>query len=178
MRCVVLCNKISRFILATFVLGITTLAAHEARAATLPLRQAGMWQSSTVVTLADGKKYRDGAPIVTVSCVDPSTDLKFFTFEGSSCTSMNISGSGTTYDIDGACKDEGKPVKIHTQINYVDSETVELAGSVTSATGPVRLQAEMKFQGPCLAGMQPGDEGDIENGQFVKADNINDAGNQ
>ncbi|OYV39982.1 MAG: hypothetical protein B7Z81_02615 [Acidocella sp. 20-61-6] len=154
------------------------MAAHDARAATLPLRQAGMWQSSTVVTLADGKKYRDGAPIVTVSCVDPATDLKFFTFEGSSCSSMNISGAGTTYEIDGACKDEGKPVKIHTQINYVDSETVELVGSVTSATGPVRLRAEMKFQGPCIAGMQPGDEGDIENGQFVKADNINDAGNQ
>ncbi|MDR3520508.1 MAG: DUF3617 family protein [Acidocella sp.] len=153
-------------------------AAHPAAAATLPPRQSGLWQSSTVVTLANGSKYRNGAPVVTVSCVDPASDLKFFTFEGSACTSMNISGSGTSYQINGACKEQGKPVKFHTSLNYTDSETVELVGSVTSASGTVHVNAEMKFQGPCLAGMQPGDEGDIENGQFVKADNVNDSTNQ
>jgi hypothetical protein len=29
-----------------------------------------------------------------------------------------------------------------------------------------------------MVGMVPGDEGDIENGQFVKTDNVNDPGNQ
>ncbi|MDE8348566.1 MAG: DUF3617 family protein [Acidocella sp.] len=169
---------LSRSIIVTLFLGFGVGAVHAAAAATLPSRQPGLWQSSTVVTLANGSKYLNGAPVVTVSCVDPATDLKFFTFEGSSCTSMNISGAGTAYEIIGACKDQGKPVKIHTKLNYVDSETVELMGSVTTASGTVHMNAAMKFQGPCVAGMQPGDEGDIENGQFVKADNINDAGNQ
>lgn len=50
---------------------------------------------------------------------------------------------------------------------------MELVGSVPSAAGVVRLNGERRYQGPCLAGMVPGDEGDIENGQFVKSDNVN-----
>jgi hypothetical protein len=167
-----------RYVIATVIAGFCVMVSQPASAASLPSRQPGLWQSSTVVTLANGNKYRNGAPVVTVSCVDPASDLKFFTFEGSACTSLNISGTGTSYQINGACKEQGKPVKFHTSLNYTDSETVELVGSVTSASGTVHVNAEMKFQGPCLAGMQPGDEGDIENGQFVKADNVNDSTNQ
>jgi hypothetical protein len=149
-----------------------------ARAATLPARQPGLWQSSTLVTLPDGTKARGGAPVVTVSCVDPSTDLKFFTVGGSECSFLNISGGGTQYAIDSHCSDQGKPVTVHETLDYVDAQTVEINGTVNSGNGPISLSAELKFQGACLAGMVPGDEGDIENGQFVKTDNINDPGNQ
>ncbi|HQU03819.1 MAG TPA: hypothetical protein PLT25_03800 [Acidocella sp.] len=167
-----------RYGLATLIVGLGILASHHADAATLPQRQAGLWQSNTVVTLPDGSQYRGGAPVVTVSCVDPATDLKFFTFEGSSCTNMNISGSGAQYNISGACKDQGKPESVHTELDYVDSNTVKLTGTVTSASGTLHIASMLTYQGACLSGMQPGDEGDIENGAFVKADNINDAGNQ
>ncbi len=167
-----------RYGFATLMVGLGVLASQRADAATLPQRQAGLWQSNTVVTLPDGSQYRGGAPVVTVSCVDPATDLKFFTFEGSSCSSMNISGSGTHYSISGACKDQGKAETVQTELEYIDSNTVKLTGAVASASGTLHIQSMLTYQGACLAGMQPGDEGDIENGAFVKADNINDTGNQ
>ncbi len=161
--------------LGAVVLG---MAPGVARATSLPARQPGMWQSATVVTLADGTKARGGVPVVTVSCVDPSTDLKFFTVGGSQCSYLNISGGGTQYAIDSSCADMGKPVRVHESLNYVDAETVEISGTIDNGGGPISLSAELKFLGPCLEGMAPGDEGDIENGQFVKTDNINDPGNQ
>ncbi len=169
MRCVVAAA------LGALVFGI---APGVARAASLPARQPGMWQSATVVTLPDGTKARGGAPVVTVSCVDPSTDLKFFTVGGSQCSYLNISGGGSRYAIDSSCADMGKPVRVHESLNYVDAETVEISGTVDNGGGPIRLSAELKFLGPCMDGMAPGDEGDIENGQFVKTDNVNDPGNQ
>jgi len=149
-----------------------------ARAGELPARQPGMWQSSTVVTLSDGTKARGGAPVITVSCIDALTDQKFFTIGSSQCSSFNISGGGSQYAIDSSCTDMGKPVTVHETLEYVDAGTVEINGTVTESAGPITLSAELKFVGPCMAGMVPGDEGDIENGQFVKTDNVNDPGNQ
>jgi hypothetical protein len=137
-----------------------------------------MWQSSTLVTLPDGTKARGGAPVVTVSCVDPATDLKFFTVGGSECSALTISGGGSQYAIDSNCSDQGKPVTVHEALDFVDTNTVDINGTVNNGSGPISLISELKFQGPCLPGMVPGDEGDIENGQFVKTDNINDPGNQ
>jgi hypothetical protein len=152
------------------------MLAHGARAASLPARQAGLWLSSTIVTLADGTKYRGGAPVVTVSCVDPATDLKFFTYSGPSCGALQISGAGRQFELHGSCNGQAGAQKIATSLTYLDASTVELIGSVTSAAGVVRLNGELKYQGPCLPGMVPGDEGDIENGQFVKSDNVNGSG--
>jgi hypothetical protein len=158
--------------------GIVGLAGflniHPARAAELPPRQPGLWLSSTIVTLADGSKYRGGAPVITVSCVDPATDLKFFTSSGSSCGALRISGGGQQFQITGSCQGQTGPEQISTSLTYLDQTTVELIGTVSTASGPVRMNGELKFQGPCLPGMVPGDEGDIENGQFVKSDNVND----
>jgi len=167
-----------RAVIVAGALGAVFFLPLGARAAQLPSRQAGMWQSSTVVTLADGTKARGGAPVVTVSCVDALTDQKFFTIGGSSCTSLNISGGGSQYAIDSNCTDQGKPVTVHETLDYVDPATVEINGMVNEGAGPISLSAELKFIGPCMAGMVPGDEGDIENGQFVKTDNVNDPGNQ
>jgi hypothetical protein len=146
----------------------------QAHAATLPARQPGLWLSSTIVTLADGSKYRGGNPVITVSCVDPATDLKFFTYSGSSCTALKVAGTGQQFNITGNCQGQTGTEKIATSLTYLDQSTVELIGTVGTASGVIHLNGELKFQGPCLPGMVPGDEGDIENGQFVKADNVND----
>jgi hypothetical protein len=166
-----------RFVWIGFAAGLFVSAS--AQAASLPARQAGMWQSSTVVTLADGTKARGGVPVVTVSCVDALDDQKFFLINGSSCSSLNISGQGGQYRIDGTCAHAGKPVTVHETLDYVDAQTVELAGTVDAGTGPITLNAELKFAGACPAGMRPGDEGSIDaNGNFAKTDNINDFDNQ
>jgi len=167
-----------RAVIVAGALGAVMVFPLSARAAELPSRQPGMWQSSTVVTLADGTKARGGAPVVTVSCVDALTDQKFFTIGGSSCSSLNISGGGSQYEIDSSCTDQGKPVTVRETLDYADATTVEINGTVDEGSGPISLSAELKFIGPCMAGMVPGDEGDIENGQFVKTDNVNDPGNQ
>jgi hypothetical protein len=167
-----------RAVIVAGVLGAVMIFPLSARAASLPSRQPGMWQSSTVVTLADGTKARGGAPVVTVSCVDAFTDQKFFTIGSSQCSAFNISGGGSQYAIDSSCTDQGKPVTVHETLDYVDTGTVEINGTVNEGSGPISLSAELKFIGPCMAGMVPGDEGDIENGQFVKTDNVNDPGNQ
>lgn len=151
---------------------LLVLAARGAGAASLPARQPGLWLSSTIVTLADGTKYRGGAPVVTVSCVDPATDLKFFTYSGPSCGALQISGTGRQFELQGSCTGPAGAQKIATSLTYLNPTTVELVGSVTSAAGVVRLNGELRYQGPCLPGMVPGDEGDIENGQFVKSDNV------
>jgi hypothetical protein len=153
---------------------IAAFTTHPARAADLPARQPGLWLSSTIVTLADGSKYRGGAPVVTVSCVDPATDLKFFAAAGSSCSALHIAGGGQQFSITGTCQGQTGRQQISTSLTYLDQSTVELIGTVSTAAGPIRMNGELRFQGPCLPGMAPGDEGDIENGQFVKADNVND----
>lgn len=167
-----------RAVIVAGVLGAVMIFPLSARAASLPSRQPGMWQSSTVVTLADGTKARGGAPVVTVSCVDALTDQKFFTIGGSHCSYLNVTGGGSQFAIDSSCSDMGQPVTVHETLDYVDSGTVEINGTVTQQSGPISLSGELKFLGPCMAGMVPGDEGDIENGQFVKTDNVNDPGNQ
>jgi hypothetical protein len=158
---------------ATFFI---TATAHAAR---LPARQPGMWQSSTVVTLPDGSKAQGGEPVVTVTCVDALDDQKFFLIKGSACSSLNVSGQGTQYRIDGTCAHAGKPVTVHETLSYVDAQTVQLAGTVTTASGAYTLSAALTFAGACLAGMKPGDEGSVDvNGNFAKTDNINDFDNQ
>lgn len=169
---------LARIAAAACALAGLALNAHPAAAATLPSRQPGLWQSTTFGTLSDGTKLQGGKPVITVSCVDPATDLKFFTYKGSACSAFSITGSGNSYTISGDCKQTGKTVKISTTLFYLDANTVELVGTVDPGDGVVHLNAELKWQGPCLPGMAPGDEGDIENGAFVKTDNINDTGNQ
>jgi hypothetical protein len=171
------------FALNKYICAFTAIAGfivcHTAQAASLPARQPGLWQSSTVVTMPDGTKARGGVPVVTVSCVDTLDDQKFFLINGNACSSLNVSGQGRRYSIDGTCNHAGKPVTVHETLNYVDAQTVELAGSVDTGTGPIKLNAELKFAGACPTGMQPGDEGSIDaNGNFDKTDNINDFDNQ
>ncbi len=162
------------------VAGVLVLvSAVPSRAASLPARQPGLWQSSTVVTMPDGTKARGGAPVVTVSCVDALNDQKFFLINGSSCSSLNVSGQGGHYSIDGTCSHAGKPVTVHETLTYVNAQTVQLAGTVDAGSGPITLNAQLTYGGACPAGMQPGDEGSIDaNGNFDKTDNINDFDNQ
>jgi hypothetical protein len=152
--------------------------AHSAVAATLPARAPGLWQSTTTVTGANGQPLPHADNVVTVSCVDPATDIKFFISGQSACSTMNISGSGSSYAIDGTCTDQGKPVKIQETLTYASAQNVTLTAALDSSMGPVTVTSQLQWQGACLDGMQPGDEGNIVNGAFSKADNITDSDNQ
>jgi hypothetical protein len=164
------------FLLAGFILLAGVAPAH---AAALPGRQAGMWQSSTVVTMPDGTKAQGGQPVVTVSCVDALNDQKFFLINGSACSSLDVSGQGSVFSINGTCSHAGKPVTVHETLTYADPQTVELVGTVDTGGGPIRLDSQIKYAGACVAGMQPGDEGSLDaNGNFDKTDNINDFQNR
>ena len=88
---------------------------------------------------------------MTVSCVDPATDLKFFTSGGSACASLTITGSGADYLIDGSCMQQGNPVRIHEALTYSGKQRVTLRATLGSASGPVTVSSELQCQGgsPC-----------------------------
>jgi len=153
-------------------------AAAPALAASLPARAPGLWQSTTTVTGADGKPLPHADGIITVSCVDPATDIKFFLSNESACTSFAITGAGSTYQISGTCTQTGKPVSINETLNYVSPQQVTLTAKLDAPSGPVTVTSQLQWQGDCLSGMVPGDEGSIVGGAFSKVDNINDPANQ
>lgn len=149
-------------------------AAGPALADGLPAREPGLWQSASTVTGPDGQPLANAVNVVTVSCVDALTDQKFFLSNQSACNTLTVSGGGNTYRIDGTCRGNGKTSAIHETLDYADSKDVTL----TAKLGQMTVHSRLQWQGVCPDGMQPGDEGDIENGAFVKADNINDQANQ
>ncbi len=97
-----------RKIPAAILLAGLSVGAMPAAAATLPARAPGLWQSTTTVLGADGKPLANAVNVVTLSCVDPATDVKFFTSGGSACSSLTISGAGAAYAIDGHCTAAGQ----------------------------------------------------------------------
>ena len=150
--------------------------AHAAGAARLPAREPGLWQSTTTVLGADGKPLANAQNVVTVSCVDPSTDAKFFTSDENTCSSVTVSGAGAKYVIDGSCTQGGKPMSIHETLDYASARSVALKAVISSPAGAMTVTSQLQWQGQCLAGMEPGDEGSMVDGAFSKADNINDPG--
>jgi hypothetical protein len=149
-----------------------------AAAQALPARAPGLWQSTTTVTGANGQPLPNAANVVTVSCIDAANDQKFFTTGESQCSAFTISGGGETYRIDSTCDQRGKTVRIAETLTYESPRAVGLHAVLTYPSGPITISSSLAWQGPCLPGMQPGDEGSIVAGAFSKADNINDAGNQ
>jgi hypothetical protein len=153
-------------------------SVHGAFAQSLPARQPGLWQSVTNVTDRNGNPVPHGSNIVSVSCVDPSTDVKFFTSGQSQCQNLTIGGAGNKFTIDGTCSNQGTPTAIHETLTYASPQAVTLDATVQSNVGPLNVVSQLAYQGDCLPGMAPGDEGSIVNGGFSKADNINDSYNQ
>ena len=151
-----------------------------ALAADLPSRTPGLWQSTTTVTGPDGKPLANAVNVVTVSCVDALNDQKFFTSEQSACTRLTISGSGNHYSIDGTCSGQGmgQAVQIHETLVYAGSQALQLTAAYNGASGQMTVTSQLQWQGGCLPGMAPGDEGNLAGGVFSKADNINDSSNQ
>lgn len=163
---------------AAWLLILAAAAGAPAMAASLPLRAPGLWQSTTTVSGPDGKPLANAANVVTLSCIDPATDARFFISGERECSKLNITGSGADYAIDGVCNQQGKTVEIHETLNYASPQAVTLRATLDSGSGAVVVVSQLHWQGACLAGMQPGDEGDMVNGAFEKTDNINDAFNQ
>jgi hypothetical protein len=147
-------------------------------AQSLPARAPGLWQSTTTVTGSNGQPLPNASNVVTVSCVDAANDQKFFLSEESRCSALNVSGGGQTYAIDGTCNQRGQPVRIAETLTYDSPQALKIHAVLTSSSGPITIASTMSWQGPCVAGMQPGDEGSLVAGAFSKADNINDVNNQ
>ena len=156
---------------------LSTLFAAPALAADLPARVPGLWQSTTTVIGPDGKPLANAVDVVTVSCVDAQDDQKFFTSEQSACSSLTISGSGNSYSIDGACNGQGKTMRIHETLVY-GAKDMQLKAVYNGTAGQMTVESTLQWQGECLPGMEPGDEGNVTGGAFSKTDNINDTANQ
>jgi hypothetical protein len=156
------------------VLMIFGLVAQNAVAADLPARAPGLWKSTTTVAGPDGKPLANAVDVVTVSCVNALNDKKFFMSGARACTRLGLSGSGDTYKINGVCQQRD----IHETLVYTDAKDLKLTAHVGSGPDAMTISSLLQWQGDCLAGMEPGDEGSVVNGAFSKADNINDDANQ
>jgi len=156
----------------------TVMTCGAAHAEDLPSRTPGLWQSTTTVTGPDGQALANAVNVVTVSCVDALTDEKFLMSGASSCAALTVSGSGGSYAVDGTCAEQAQQVQIHETLLYADTKTVKLTAHITTGAHDLTVHSQLAWQGDCLAGMQPGDEGSVQNGAFSKADNINDPYNQ
>lgn len=152
--------------------------APPALAADLPARAPGLWQSTTTALGADGQPLPNAENVISVSCVDPLNDEKFFLSESAACTGLTISGSGGTYNIDATCRHNGVARPLHETLTYQDAKNVAFKAAFNTDQGQITITSQLQWQGACLPGMLPGDEGNIVNGSFSKADNINDPANQ
>jgi hypothetical protein len=149
-----------------------------AAAQSLPARAPGLWQSTTTVTGANGQPLPNASNVMTLSCVDAATDQKFFTTGESHCSEFSISGSGQVFHIDSTCNQLGKIVHIAETLTYTSAQAVHLHAVLAYPSGPITISSLLAWQGPCLAGMQPGDEGSVVAGAFSKSDNVDDPANR
>ena len=145
-----------------------------ARAADLPARAPGLWQSTTSVTGPGGVPMAQAQNVVTLTCVDPATDWKFLLSGQNRCTQLTVSGSGAHYKIEGTCTQPGGAVTIDESLDYAGDKSLQLKADFATSSGEMSMTSSLQWLGPCLAGMAPGDEGRMVAGSFVKADNIND----
>jgi hypothetical protein len=157
---------------------VASVVAQAAGAATLPLRAPGLWQSVSTVRGPDGKILPNADNVVTVTCVDADNDVKFFTSGESDCTALRIFGAAQHFTISGACSELGQKMTIHETLFYENAQNVQLQALLQLFSGPITIAARLQWQGVCLPGMMPGDEGSIVDGAFSKADNINDPANR
>ncbi len=163
--------------MAKFISGGSVLAfclAGVAWAGVLPGRAPGLWQSITSVTGPDGQPMAQAQNVVTLTCVDPATDEKFLLSGQSSCSKLTVSGSGATYQINGVCAQPAGTVTIRERLTYVGDKSLHLQANFSTASGEMSMTSALQWIGPCPAGVEPGDEGQMVNGSFVKAGNINE----
>ncbi|MDE1896025.1 MAG: DUF3617 family protein [Rhodospirillales bacterium] len=163
-------------LMARFITGGLVLAfslAGVAQGAQLPARAPGLWQSTSSVTGPDGKPMAQAQNVITLTCVDPATDWKFLLSGQGRCSQLDLTGAGANYTIDGRCEQPGGQVTIHEKLDYVSNKTVQLNAVFTTSSGKMSVASSLQWQGPCVDGMQPGDEGQVVDGNFVKAGNIN-----
>ncbi len=133
-----------------------------------------MWQSVTSVTGPDGQPMAQAQNVVTLTCVDPATDQKFLLSGQNRCSTLTVSGSGATYNIDGICRQPAGTVKIQETLDYAGNKSLHLKADFSTSSGEMSMSSDLQWMGPCPAGMAPGDEGQMVNGSFVKAGNINE----
>ncbi len=150
--------------LLSFCLGFCLLVlmpAHEARAAELPVRKAGLWEMKVV---------RSGSPLPELTmqhCTDETTD-KAMTASASPaakqvCSKSDIQQTATGYATDSVCSVAGISMKSHSEITGDFNSAYTVKTSTHSEGGPSALPhdatitIEAKWLGACKPDQKPGD---------------------
>ena len=148
-----------------------------AQGAELPARAPGLWQSTSSVNGPGGVPMAQAQNVVVLTCVDPATDWKFLLSGQDRCSQLSVSAAGANYTIDGICTQPGGSVTIHEKLAYSGNKSLQIKAAFKTSSGAMSMTSSLQWQGPCLDGMQPGDEGSLVDGAFVKAGNINEPSN-
>ena len=155
-------------------LGLATAAA----STTLPPRKAGLWQTTSTMTMVMGGTTHGGQPIITELCSNPQVDaIVQQHMAGGHCGGMSFTGSGGSYTLQGSCPAPGGGGNLvtHGTMTMTGDTASHLDTSTTSPQFSAHMVADSKWVGACPAGMQPRDEGQVQNGAFVKMGNITDS---
>jgi len=136
------------------------VSAAPALSADFPARRAGLWD---VTVNMESMKI----PARTNKmCIDSATDAKLMNLGVASkeakCTSMNVSGMGSTRIVDSVCHMNGGEQKNHIVMTYSGNSAYHM-DMQSQFSPPIagksqsHITQDAKWIGPCPADMKPGD---------------------
>ena len=143
---------------------------------TLPPRKAGLWQTTMTMTMMMNGETRGGRPAVSVLCTDPQVEaIEQRQMTGNDCGSF--SRSGDTYTLQGSCAapNGAGTLTTHGTLTMNGDTAAHMDAETSGPQFSGHIVADSKWIGPCPAGMNPGDRGQMVNGSFVKMGNVLDA---
>ncbi len=144
-----------------------------------PPRKAGLWENTSTMSnmMMNGQKMPGMPPgMVSVSCVDPASDLKLMKRAAQgrgNCPPPDYAGSGGNFTINVTCAmQNGQTMTMAGTMTYVSDEHVvmDMQMSGTQMTG--HMHVDSVWSGACPAGFAPGDYGMEMNGTFQKEGNV------
>lgn len=134
--------------------------ATSASAVNFPPRRAGLWD---VTVNMESMKIPSRT---NKMCIDAATDAKLMNLGMASkeakCTSMNVSGMGSTRTVDSVCHMNGGEQKNHIVMTYAGDSAYHM-DMQSQFSPPIagksqsHITQDAKWVGPCPAGMKPGD---------------------
>ena len=152
-------RKLLSFCLGTCLLAL--LLAHDARAAELPVRKAGLWEM---------KMVRAGSPMPEMTmqhCTDETTDKAMSTavspMSKEACSKQEIKQTATGYVSDSVCNVAGMSMTSHSDITGDFNSAYSIKTSSHTEGGPsgmprdTTMTIEAKWLGACKPDQKPGD---------------------
>ena len=137
-----------------------TASVPPALSAEFPARRAGLW---TVTVTMENMKI---PPRTNKMCLDAANDAKLMILgmasKEANCTSMNVSGMGSTRTVDSVCHMNGGEQRNHIVMAYSGDGAYHM-DMQSQFSPPVaghsqsHITQDGKWIGPCPADMKPGD---------------------